>query len=259
MKQRIKTIIEEIGGILIAVALALLIRAFVYEPFKIPSTSMVPTLQIGDFLFVNKFALGTAIPHTDIVLNKSNPDRGDIVVFDRKLTDGDTSGFCFFFGGKDTALGRAIGCEYISFIKRVVAVPGDKISFGSNKVLYVNDEPALREEKGTYVYKDRAGNQYTVREIEEISQGVKRTTLIDDNRPMRDLRETVVPNDKFVVMGDNRDNSIDSRFWQYPDWGFVDRKQIVGRADVLFWSMDGWTPRFNRLFKSLKKETVTNE
>ncbi len=174
---------ENIEAILIAIVIALFIRTFIVQAFKIPSGSMLETLQIGDQILVNKFIYGVKIPFTNgkTLIPFKEPEKGDIVVF--KYPE-DPS--------KD-------------FIKRVVAVEGDTVSI-VDKQLYVNGKPVAEEPYAQY------------------------STLPThaDN-----MKQIVVPEDKLFVMGDNRDNSHDSRFW-----GFVDLSAVKGKAFMIYWSWD---------------------
>ncbi len=198
MKNKKSKTWELVETIVTAVILALLIRAFIIQAFKIPSGSMIPTLLIGDHVLVNKFIYGVKIPFTDNrVLVFKKPAKGDIIVF--KFP-------------KDTSK---------DFIKRVVAAEGDKIE-SRNKVIYVNDKP-LNE---TYAhYRDNNVLPYAM-------------------NPRDNFGPFTVPEDKYFVMGDNRDESNDSRFW-----GYVDFKEVKGKALILYWSWDNsknWV-RFNRI------------
>ncbi len=173
--------------LVIAIVLALFIRTFVVQAFKIPSGSMIPTLQIGDHILVSKFIYGIRLPFTDfVVVPISKPDRGDIIVF------------------------RFPKDESKDFIKRVVGVPGDKIEL-REKVLYVND----------------------------VEQSESFTNHGADEAPFRIVPErdnfgpVSVPENAYFVMGDNRDHSLDSRFW-----GFVDFSKIKGEAFLIYWSWD---------------------
>jgi signal peptidase I len=174
---------ENIEAILIAVVIALFIRTFIVQAFKIPSGSMLETLQIGDHILVNKFIYGIKIPFTDgkILIPLKTPERGDIVVFEYPEDP-----------SKD-------------FIKRVVAVAGDTVSI-VDKQLYVNGEPVTDE---PYAHYSRL------------------PTHVDNMPPL------TVPENKLFVMGDNRDNSHDSRFW-----GFVDLSAVKGEAFMIYWSWD---------------------
>ncbi|MCG8635923.1 MAG: signal peptidase I [Desulfobacterales bacterium] len=191
---------ENIEAILIAIVIAMFIRTFIVQAFKIPSGSMLETLQIGDQILVNKFIYGVKIPFTDgkTLIPGKNPERGDIVVF--KYPE-DPS--------KD-------------YIKRVMAVGGDTIEI-IDKKLFVNDKQVT--EQPWAVFKD-----------ERIISG--RFTTRDN------LKKISVPPNKLFVMGDNRDNSHDSRFW-----GFVDLTEVKGEAFVIYWSWnkDSFGVRWNRI------------
>ena len=178
---------ENVEAIFIAIILALFIRTFVVQAFKIPSGSMKPTLQIGDHILVNKFIYGVKIPYIDkMIIPYKNPDHGDIIVF-KYPEDPD----------KD-------------FIKRVVGVPGDMIKI-INKKVYVNDVPIAHD---LGVHSD--------------------SRILSDQINQRDnFGPVTVPADSYFVMGDNRDNSYDSRFW-----GFVGQQAIKGKAFIIYWSWD---------------------
>ena len=196
MKSKKKLLWEYVEAIITALILALLIRTFVVQAFKIPSGSMIPTLLIGDHILVNKFLYGTQIPFTDKkILIFREPEKGDIIVF--KYPENPA---------KD-------------FIKRVIATEGDTIE-EKNKVVYVNGEPVTE----TYAY------HYD-------------PTMHSGSDPRDTFGQIRVPKDKIFVMGDNRDHSYDSRFW-----GFVDEKEVKGKAFIIYWSWDPdkWV-RFNRI------------
>lgn len=179
---------ENIEALVIAVILALFIRAFVVQAFKIPSGSMQNTLLIGDYILVNKFIYGVKIPFTNLtVIPVKKPKRGDIVVF--KFP-------------KDPSK---------DFIKRVIAVGGDTITIRDKRV-YVNGE-AQKEDYAVYT-----DNRILP------ANGVYGTTR-DNLAPVK------VPEGKMFVMGDNRDESNDSRFWQ-----FADVSAVKGKAFIIYWS-----------------------
>lgn len=185
---------ENTEAIIIAVVIAMFIRTFIIQAFKIPSGSMLETLQIGDQILVNKFIYGVKIPFTDgkTLISVREPQKKDIVVF--KYPE-DPS--------KD-------------FIKRVIATAGDTVEIGHKK-LYVNGKLVEGE---TYAqYKEN---------IIYPPDFVDRTRARRDNVP-----KFTVPENKLFVMGDNRDNSHDSRFW-----GFVDLKDVRGKALIIYWSWD---------------------
>lgn len=213
------------------------IRGFIFEPFKIPSGSMMPNLLVGDFLFVSKYAYGNRMPLTDHFFWQREPERGDIIVFKMKGSGLPGS----FFGFGETL-----------FIKRLVGVPGDTIEY-RNKVLYVNGTPQVQENVGSYTFTSHDGREVVADLLEEQLGDVRHTILQDPATPGQDVAEMVVPTGQYVMMGDNRDNSRDARYWEWPQWGFVPRADIMGRAEFIFWSWDdSWKPRLERLFDSLR-------
>ncbi len=178
-----------------------LLRGFIVEPFRIPSGSMLPSLYIGDFILVNKFAYGIKLP----VLNKKivdldQPARGDIVVF------------------------RYPRDPNLDYIKRVIGLPGDHIAY-YNKVLYVNGKPVERDFTGQY----KGPGQTFANEYTEKLEGVEHAMLLLPARPNNLQGEYIVPESMFFVMGDNRDNSNDSRVW-----GPVPESNLVGRAFMIW-------------------------
>jgi signal peptidase I len=209
------TWIEYSGSFFPVIALVFVLRSFLYEPFKIPSSSMVPTLQVGDLILVNKFIYGIRLP----VINKkiievSHPQRGDVMVFKYP---------------KDVSL---------DYIKRVVGVPGDKISY-KNKRLTINGKAQSYQKLPDYLDEERLN--YSQQFVENLS-GVKHKILNDERAPSYvpnpdafpqhelctyDIEgfSCTVPAGHYFMMGDNRDNSLDSRYW-----GFVPDQNIVGKA-----------------------------
>ncbi len=209
------TWIEYSGSFFPVIALVFFLRSFLYEPFKIPSSSMVPTLQVGDLILVNKFAYGIRLP----ILNKkiievNHPQRGDVMVFRYP---------------KDTSL---------DYIKRVIGVPGDKIVY-KNKRLTVNGKAISYKQLPDYL--DEEHLNYS-QEFLEYLPGVEHKVLNDEQAPSYvpnpdpfpqhelctyDVEgfACTVPSGNYFMMGDNRDNSLDSRYW-----GFVPDRNIVGKA-----------------------------
>lgn len=193
-QKRKSTLREYAEAIIIALILALFIRTFIVQAFKIPSGSMLPTLKIGDHLLVNKFIYGVKLPFTGkVIIPIEEPHTNDIIVFkfpqDPKL----------------------------DYIKRVIGVPGDTIE-SRNKTLYIN------------------GKRF------EDKHGVHMTKIIMAAAagPRDNFGPITVPKGKVFVMGDNRDNSYDSRFW-----GFVDYSAILGKALIIYWSWDVNRPLFS--------------
>lgn len=229
----------------IAVLLALLIRTFLYEPFNIPSGSMFPTLLVGDYLFVSKPAYGYSkhsIPFRladfDGRIMEKEPKRGDVAVF--KLPT-NTS---------------------VDYIKRIIGMPGDTVQVRQGR-LYINGERVEREAVG---YVESEGNSdYRRRQvmeyIETLPGGVMHRIYEDsDNGDLDNTPLYTVPPHHYFMMGDNRDNSQDSRVQNLV--GFVPFENLVGRADILFFSVDPkakllnpltWpkTIRFNRVLNKL--------
>ncbi|MFZ2587816.1 MAG: signal peptidase I [Alphaproteobacteria bacterium] len=213
------------------------IRGFLFEPFKIPSGSMMPNLLIGDFLFVSKFAYGNRIPLTDHMLWTREPERGDIIVF--KKTGSGLPGS--FFG-----LGETL------FIKRLVGLPGDTVAY-RDKILYVNGVEQKQEAIQDYAYTTRDGRSVLAHQKTETLGDVKHVVMVDPETPGQDVAEMVVPPDMFVMVGDNRDNSRDARYWEWPQWGFVPRTDLMGRAEFIWLSLgEDWMPRLERMFTSLR-------
>ncbi|MGC9457012.1 MAG: signal peptidase I [Halothiobacillaceae bacterium] len=185
----------------------LLIRSFAYEPFRIPSGSMMPTLLVGDFILVNKYAYGLRLPVANtLILPIGSPERGDVAVFKYPRD------------------------EKIDYIKRVVGLPGDRIAVRGEH-LYVNGERMAQVPDGTYAG-DAAGRMRGAGIFIEDLDGREHRILLEPNQS-RPSGEWVVPEDAYFVIGDNRDNSNDSRFW-----GFVPADNLVGRAEVIWMSYD---------------------
>jgi signal peptidase I len=202
--------VESIGTV---VFVALCLRSFVVEAYQIPSGSMIPTLQVGDHIFVNKLIYGVRIPFTEIkfATHYRQPRRGEIIVFTHPV-------------GHDEDL-----------IKRVVAVGGDEVRMRDN-VVYVNGVATARRDEGARQYWDyeEQPGQWVQRDGEAFTQhigGAAFTTLQDPTMTPRDFAPRTVPEGMLFVMGDNRDNSADSRYW-----GFVPLNLVRGRAMVVWWS-----------------------
>jgi signal peptidase I len=191
------------------IVIVLLLRSFLYEPFRIPSDSMMPTLVQGDFIFVNKWRYGLRLPVANLeVLSIGAPARGDVVVF-RKPSD-----------------------PSLVLIKRLVGLPGDTIRVVGSQV-YVNGAP-FRIDPGE-LYSGPKNEQYPFSRVgAEQFDGVKHAVMLDPVRPGMD-GEWRVPVGHFFMMGDNRNNSRDSRF---PDVGFVPRENLIGRAEAIWLSFN---------------------
>ncbi|MDO4682551.1 MAG: signal peptidase I [Lautropia sp.] len=203
------------AGLFPVLFVVFVLRSFLFEPFKIPSGSMLPTLQVGDLILVNKYSYGVRLPVVNTkVIEVGEPRRGDTVVFRYPL---DTS---------------------VDYIKRVIGLPGDTVTIRKGRV-FINGEEALLREAGEYFDAERG--RYLPRYAETLGETTHRMLIDLDNpanvKPMpgtsmeQHCRYTPlelsckVPEKSYFVMGDNRDNSLDSR-----SWGFVPENNLVGRA-----------------------------
>ncbi len=193
----------------------LLLRSFLVEPFRIPSGSMLPTLLIGDFILVNKFTYGIRLPVVDRkIVEIGAPQRGDIVVF------------------------RYPEDPSVPFIKRVVGLPGDRIGY-FHKTLYVNGKEVPQVPAGSY-RGSGSGAVMTGADVRrEALQPVAHEILVQPSAPSVE-GEMVVPDGHYFVMGDNRDNSRDSRYW-----GTVPDANLIGKAFLIWFSWDWAGGEFN--------------
>lgn len=206
--------------------LVFVLRAFIAEPFRIPSGSMRPGLIEGDFILVNKFAYGLRFPTTGTKLaGDSNPHRGDVMVFRNP---------------RDTTQ---------NYIKRVVGLPGDKVRV-QDKIIYINDKPVALDYIETTLDKDMSGATRKVKHYKETLNSITHSIYVEDHES-GDMNETVVPDGHYFVMGDNRDMSLDSRVW-----GFVPDELILGRAFFIWLSLDSnnWIVRWSRFGPITDKE-----
>ncbi len=220
----------------------LVIRSIIIEPFQIPSGSMVPTLAIGDFIVVSKFAYGLRVPFTDIeILELGEPQRGDIDVFIHPPTVSDDPWCRLKRIPKDWTLdlipfmpGPEQPCT-IDYVKRLVGMPGDTVEVRDD-VVYINGVAQGREQLEDYEYVDVRGcYPQPMKQYRNHLDGVEFSTLQTTAYGMhaRDYGPTVVPEGQYFFMGDNRDNSADGRYW-----GFVPRNYIRGKAEVVWLSFD---------------------
>lgn len=226
----------------IAVILALLIRTFLFEPFNIPSGSMKPTLEVGDYLFVYKpsygfsrysFPFGVAPIEGRIWTGGREPKRGDVIVF--KLPTNPS----------------------IDYIKRIVALPGETVQV-MNGHLYINRREVPREMVGLRQVEEEGMATTMIEYIETLPGGVMHRIYEEtDDQPLDNTEEYVVPEGHYFAMGDNRDNSQDSRVRSLV--GYIPLENIVGKASFIFFSTNGyanlaeiwkwpWTIRYDRLF-----------
>lgn len=210
-------------------ALVLVLRSFLVEPFQIPSGSMKPTLEVGDFILVNKFSYGIRLPVVDSkVIEVGEPQRGDVMVF------------------------RYPSEPSVNYIKRVVGLPGDHVRYSSDKRLFVNGQSVAEQLVG-----DEPGSLGSARLFSEKLGEVEHLIRKEMHRyRIEPSREWVVPAGHYFMMGDNRDNSNDSRYWNDPAipvelHGMVPDRNIVGKAFAVWMSWPapklGHLPTFERV------------
>lgn len=237
-----ESLMDTVKTVVYAIVIAILIRTFLFEPFKIPSGSMYPTLYVGDYLFVSKYTYGYSKHSMPFSLPLFNgriwadmPKRGDVVVF-KFPQDNKTD-----------------------FIKRIIGLPGDKVRMINGR-LFINGKMVDRDEKEDFVVRDEQGNAERFHQyIETLPEGKSHKIIeVSDIQAEDDTPEVTVPQGSFFVMGDNRDKSNDSRV----DVGFVPFENLVGKARILFFSHNDegawykpWTwpkkIRWDRLFNKI--------
>ncbi len=235
---------ENLKAVVFAVIAAMIIRTFMYEPFRIPSSSMVPSLLVGDYLFVSKYSYGYSdkgtffgVPIIKVparIFDYKTPKRGDVAVF--KLPSN----------------------PKVNYIKRVIAEPNDTIQI-KEEIVYINGVALDREVIGTFEDGGKDFIQYV-----EIAISGKMYNIMEDipNEKYDNTEEFKVPENHYFVMGDNRDHSADSRTNQIP-YPFVPIENFVGKAEMIFFSMDyetdNWSAkqpfgiRFNRMFNLINR------
>jgi signal peptidase I len=242
-------IVETIKTIVYAGVIAILIRTIAYEPFNIPSASMVPTLLVGDYLFVSKFSYGYShfsLPFSPPIFSgrifAHLPKRGDVVVF-KLPRDGKTD-----------------------YIKRLIGLPGDRIQM-IDGILHINGAAVTRTRIADFIDRLPNGSVMAFPQYDEHLPGGKTHHIIEqlgDQGPLDNTGVFVVPPGYYFFMGDNRDNSLDSRVpAEIQGVGFVPFENLIGRADFLFFSTDGsagllefwkwpFAIRYGRLFQAIK-------
>ena len=218
-----ESLADTIKTIVYAILIAVVIRSLWFEPFKIPSGSMYPTLYIGDYLFVSKYTYGYSrhsfpfsLPLFKGRIWKDVPNRGDVVVF-KNPQDNSTD-----------------------FIKRVIGLPGDKIKLEKGR-LFINGKMLERKQEEEFVLRNKFGGADRYRQyVEVLPEGKEHLILeVSDSEPNDNFEEVEVPKKKYFMMGDNRDRSDDSRV----NVGFVPEENLVGKARFLFFSHndeDAW-------------------
>ncbi|NOY15689.1 MAG: signal peptidase I [Gammaproteobacteria bacterium] len=189
------------------ILIVFILRSFIAEPFRIPSGSMLPTLNIGDFILVNKFSYGIRLPViNEKVISISDPKRGDIMVF------------------------RFPHDPKLNFVKRVIGLPGDKIEYKAEK-LYINGKLMQQKADGKYKFRNGVSRKLSLNKLTEDLGNVKHDILIDPRRRSSQTMRFDVPKGQYFVMGDNRNYSNDSRYW-----GFVPDRNVVGKAFYIWFS-----------------------
>ncbi len=234
---------DTIRTVFYAVLIAIFVRTVAYEPFNIPSGSMIPTLLVGDYLFVSKFSYGYSsyslpfsLPFIKDRIFFTEPERGDVAVF-KLPTDNKTD-----------------------YIKRIVGLPGDRLQV-IRGILHINGEPVGRKPMEDFVTEGYADTFVrTPRYTETLPNGLSHEILeMSDQGTMDNTQVYTVPEGHYFGMGDNRDRSRDSRYLN--NVGFIPAKNLVGRAEVLFFSVDGnawefwkWPSslRFDRFFSAIE-------
>jgi signal peptidase I len=240
---------ETVKVVFQALLIALVVRTLLFQPFNIPSGSMIPTLLVGDYLFVSKYSYGYSnhsLPFSPNLFSGrilgAAPKRGDVVVF-KLPRDGQTD-----------------------YIKRVIGLPGDRIQVKEGR-LYINGEIVPRESIAKIRTEDVYGRDAEVATYRETLPGGVQHTIIERDGDTAISDNTLafeVPPDHYFMMGDNRDNSLDSRVpAEYGGVGFVPYDNLVGRAEIIFFSVGGgspawafwewpWTLRWSRMLQPVK-------
>jgi len=242
-KRKSGGIVETIKTVVYAMLIAIGIRTVAFEPFNIPSGSMIPTLLVGDYLFVSKYSYGYSrfsLPLSPPLFSGRvfghPPERGDVAVF--KLP-------------RDTS---------VDYIKRIIGLPGDRIQMIHGQ-LFINGTQVQRDPIGDYVA-DGDGPKMLLKEYIETLPGGRRHDILkaSDDQPLDNTQEYKVPDGYVFAMGDNRDNSLDSRVQNAV--GFIPLENLVGRAEFIFFSVDATAPwwevwewpfeiRWSRLFSGI--------
>lgn len=237
---------ENIKTVIYAVLIALTVRSFAYEPFEIPSGSMIPTLLVGDYLFVSKLSYGYSkhsLPFSPPIFDgrvfEDMPERGDVAVFKNDLANGD------------------------NYIKRIVGLPGDSIQVIQG-VLHINGAPVRRERIADFVMNE--GGSGAARKVPSYTETLPNgrsyriIEMLGDQGSLDNTQLYQVPEGHVFGMGDNRDGSQDSRMLQ--SVGYIPIENLVGRADRIFFSLEGggffefwrwpFDLRFNRFFEAIE-------
>ena len=278
---------ETVKTVFWALVIAMVFRSLLFQPFSIPSGSMKPTLLVGDYLFVSKYSYGYShfslpfAPHLfDGRIWAEMPKRGDVVVFKHPAKDECSQGpveMVINLLGSLVGQSRGAPNDCVDYVKRVIGLPGDTVQVKAG-ILHINGEAVPTERAGFYVEpKEPRGNPRCVNEPVSVGEPCKKELWLEtlpngvthpvlnitgamgdtsgprysgpDNTPVFE-----VPEGHLFFMGDNRDNSVDSRF---PEVGMVPFENLIGRAELIALSADGpfwkvWSWRFNRFFESIE-------
>lgn len=225
-RKRLKGVVEFSKVFFLLMLIVFALRSFVFEPFRIPSGSMLPTLEIGDFILVNKYQYGIRLPVlNNKIIDVNEPDYGDVMVF------------------------RFPKDEAENYIKRIVGLPGDSVVY-ENKKISINEQLIAQNVVGDYVI-DSGPNRKTQTKLlsESLESGESYQILHDERKHSRNF-VFKVPENTYFVLGDNRDNSKDSR-----SWGFVPEENIMGKAFFIWfsWSSSGKTGvNWNRIATAIE-------
>ena len=207
---KVPRIVEYSRSFFPIILIVFILRSFVVEPFRIPSGSMLPNLHIGDFILVNKYTYGIRLPLSHAkVAGAGSPKRGDVMVF-RYPVD-----------------------PKLNFIKRVIGLPGDELSY-IDKRLAINGVVVSMDADGMFDPQENTGHTYPLDQFVETVGDEHHRIVTDRFRNPRNLERVIVPEGHYFVMGDNRDHSNDSRYWR-----FVPEDHIVGRAFVIWFNWKG--------------------
>lgn len=207
--QEMPTMIDYARSFFPVLLIVLIIRSFIVQPFRVPTGSLEPTILPNDFVAVNQFAYGLRLPVLNKkIVNIGKPKKGDIVVFRYPVN------------------------PKLDYVKRVIGIPGDHITY-KNKILTINGQEIKQQFLKTGIDFEPPGIYIPVDVKEEILNGIKYKILINKENNIAPDFETTVPEGQYFVMGDNRDNSIDSRYW-----GFVPEENLIGKAFLIWFSWD---------------------
>ena len=243
----LKSLIEESKSYFWILLLILSIRSFLYEPYQIPSSSMEPGLQVGDFVLVNKFAYGLKLPAINKFINKGpDPERGDVAVFlpphtlcDLNPEDARPELSSLTAKEGQIFLGRFLSLQKsrctrlgIKYIKRVIAVPGDRVEIKGYDI-YINGEKIKK-----VLHEKRGEESFFIEGVEDKDYLIRTLGLSEYEK-----YSWVIPDDRFLAMGDNRDNSLDSRAW-----GYFSKEHLIGKGDFIWlhWRYFSEMPTFKR-------------